>query len=907
MMSLRSLAAGLIAWAAAGSVFAAEFALKKGDHICIIGNTTAERMQHYGHLEALIVAKYPDYELVFRNLGYSGDEVDTGKRLRSMDFGSPDEWLAGNSPVPQGGKKLSEKDKVAENRFEHTNTKADVVFAFFGYNESYAGEKGLPQFKSQLENFVKHTLGQKYNGKSAPQLVLFTPFPQQVSDDVNLPAKKIVDEHNANLGLYAKAMVEVAKANEVHCVNLFELFPQAAAGVKGPLTINSIHLNAEGDKVLASACFRGLFAGDPPVVNEKLRAAINDKNWYWFHRYRTTDGYSTFGDRAFLKFAEGAGGYGPGRSNYGTVQRELEVLDLQTQTREKHVWAVAQGKEAKVEDKDLPPFFEVISNKPGPHNFLNGDESLQKMTVGKGLKVETFATEADFPELVNPVQMAFDPKGRLWVAAWRTYPHWKPLEKMDDKLLILEDTNHDGKADKCTTFAGDLHNPTGFEFWNGGVFVAQGPDVLFLKDTNGDDKYDVKERVIHGVDTADTHHTVNSFALDPGGALYMQEGTFHHSQVETPWGAARRVANGAVFRYEPRAQKFDVYVTFGFANPHGHAFDKWGQDFVYDGTGAQPYHGILFSGDMDFPQKHGRPPQVYQQRTRPCSAVEILSSKHFPEEFQGNLLVLNVIGVQGMLRYKVVDKDSSFGATELEPIVLSSDPNFRPADVEVGPDGAIYFTDWHNPIIGHMQHNLRDPSRDQTHGRVYRVRYEGRELLKPTPIAGEPIEKLLEVLKSPDDRERSRARIELSGRKPEEVAAAAKKWIDGLDAKDPNYQHNLTEGLWLHQSCNIVNEDLLKKVLKSPVFEARAAAVRVLIAWRDRVSNPIGLLQEAVNDESPRVRLMAVWGLSYFTGADAAKAGEVVIESLVHPQDDYLKFLLNETTKTLDKRTKEAK
>src|SRR5204862_8016360 len=129
-----------------------------------------------------------------------------------------------------------------------------------------------------------------------------------------------------------------------------------------------------------------------------------------------------------------------------------------------------------------------------------------------------------------------------------------------DKLLIFEDTNGDGKADKMTVFADDLHNPTGFEFYNGGVLVANAPDLLFLKDTNGDDKYDVRERVIHGLDTADTHHTSNSIVLDPGGALYMQEGTFHHTQVETAWGPSKRVANGAVFRYEPKSQKFDVYV-----------------------------------------------------------------------------------------------------------------------------------------------------------------------------------------------------------------------------------------------------------------------------------------------------------------------------------------------------------
>ncbi|MFN0051528.1 MAG: PVC-type heme-binding CxxCH protein [Planctomycetales bacterium] len=885
--------------------------LKPGDHIAIIGNTLAERMQHFGSLETLIHSRFPEHQLVFRNLGYSGDEIDLSKRLRSMDFGTPDQWLAGIAPIPQT-QKLSARDQVAENRFEFTNTKADVIFAFFGYNESFAGPAGLASFKTQLEGFVRHTLGQKYNGESPPRLVLFSPIAQELVDPANLPGAEAVKAANLRLAAYVQAMQEVAVAQNVPFVDLFaattELYKKSAGR---PLTINGIHLNADGDKAVGQAIDQALFGPRrTPVVEpefQRLRRAVNEKNFYWFNRYRATDGFSTYGDRAFLKFSEGPGGYGEGRSNYGTVQRELEVLDIMTSNRDARVWSLAKGQDVQVEDKNLPPFFPVISNKPGPleggkHVFLGGEESLGKMTVHAGLKVTLFASEEKFPELANPVQMAFDTKGRLWVAAWPTYPHWKPTEEMNDKLLILEDTNGDGQADVCKTFAGDLHNPTGFEFWSGGVLVSQGPDILFLKDTNGDDKYDVKDRVVHGLDTADTHHTANSFVLDPGGALYFQEGTFHHTQVETPWGPPRRVANGAVFRYEPRSQKFDVYVSFGFANPHGHAFDRWGQDFVYDGTGADPFHAVLFSGDIDYPHKHGRPPRVYQQRTRPCSAIEILRSGHFPEEFQGNLLVNNVIGFQGILRYKLQDQGSSFSAVEAEPILSSSDPSFRPADVEIGPDGAIWFTDWQNPIIGHMQHNLRDPSRDRSHGRVYRVHCEGRALLKPTPIAGEPIDRLLELLKSPDDRVRHRTRIELSGRPSREVIAAATAWLKRLDPASADYEHHRLEGLWLHQSHNVVQPELLRQVLRSPDFQARAAATRIVPHWKDRLDKPLDLLQAQVNDEHPRVRLMAIWALSYFQGADAVAAADLAVESLVHPQDEYLKFQLDETMKTLDRR-----
>jgi len=902
---------------------AAPFELQPNDHVCIIGNTLGERMQHTGWLETLLVAKYPQHNLVFRNLAYSGDEItgyrDGNKRMRSRDFGSQDQWLAGNAPCPQPDK-LSSRDKevghVSENRFGLTNTNADVVFAFYGYGEAWAGTAGLDQFKKDVAGFIDHTLAQKYNGESAPKLVLVSPLPLIDMQDPNLPGEAHVNTVNAQLKLYTAAMAEVAQSKGVTFVDVFT--PNSGDMRPTPAwSINGLHLTEAGDMAVATQIMSALFPntkmgdGKSRTELEPLRQAINDKNWYWFHRYRTTDGYSTYGDRAFLKFSEGPGGYGDGLSNYSVMQKELETLDVLTSNRDKVVWAAANGKTEKPVDDNLPKFLNVITNKPGPleggqHLYLSGQEAIEKMTVHQGMKVELFADETQFPELVNPVQMSYDTQGRLWVAVWPSYPHWQPTQTMSDKLLILEDNNHDGKADTCKTFAGDIHNPTGFEFWNGGVIIAQGPDIWFLKDTNGDDQYDVKERLVHGLDTADTHHTANSFAMEPGGAVYFQEGTFHHTQVETPWGPNRRVANGAVFRLEPRTHKFDVYVSFGFANPHGHIFEKWGQDIVWDGTGSQPYHATLFSGDIDYPHKHGRPPQVYKQRTRPCPGTEVLSSSHFPEEMRGNLLVGNVIGFQGILQYKLLQNGASFGAEEVEPIVFSSDVNFRPSDLEVAPDGTIMFTEWQNPIIGHMQHNLRDPSRDKVHGRIYRVRMADKEPLQPVAIAGEAIPKLLSLLESPDDRVRHRARIELSARPTDEVMAATKTWMAALPTGSDDYEHHLMEALWLHQSHNVVHVDHLKRMLRSPDDRARSAATRVLVAWRDRVPEPLELLRTQVNDESARVRLQAIWGLSYFHGAEAAKASEVVVESLLYDQDEFLKFQLEETNKTLDRRAKSA-
>ena len=850
--------------------------LKPGDHISFLGNALADRMQHDGWLETLLHARFPDDQLVIRNLGFAGDELT--QRMRCDNFGSPDDWLS--------------------------RTHADVVFAFFGYNESFAGQAGLPKFRQDLANFIQNTAQHKYNSNTPPRLVMFSPIANENLHDSNLPDGTA---NNKNLKLYAEAMAEVAREKGVLFVDLFTPSLDLYAHSSKPLTIDGAHLSEYGNQMLAPVIIKRLFGGGskiqaPPAILEKIRAAVLDKNFYWFNRYRTVDGYNVYGGRSQMRYAENI-------SNWDVLQREMEALDVMTANRDQRVWAAAQGKDLAVDDSNTPPFLAVKSNKPGPgphgeYNFLDPEEAIKHMKPSPGLKVNLFASEKEYPDLAKPVQMAWDPQGRLWVAVWPSYPHWKPKDEMNDKLLVLEDTDGDGKADKCTVFADHLHCPTGFEFYNGGVFVAQAPDIIFLKDTQRTGHADFQERVLNGIASADTHHTANSFVLDPGGALYFQEGVFHTTQVETPYGPPVRNSNAGVYRYEPRTHKFEVYVSYDFANPHGHVFDRWGEDFVMDGTGAEPYIGACFSGLTYFPNRHKRAPKLYEQRTRPCPGMEILSSRQFPEELQGNLLVANVIGFLGILQYHITDKDAGFVGKEVEPFIQSDDPNFRPVDIKVAPDGSVYFLEWQNPIIGHLQHHLRDPSRDHVHGRIYRVTCASRPALQPVRVAGEPIPKLLELLREPEDRVRDRTRIELGGRDTKQVMAALDVWMKGLDSKTPNYEHDLLEALWLHQAHNVLDEALLRRTLRSSDFHARAAATRVLCYWRDRVPDALALLKVQAADDHPRVRLEAVRACSFFTTAQAA---EVALEILNHPMDSYLQYTLDETMNTLDRFTKQPK
>jgi glucose/arabinose dehydrogenase/azurin len=839
--------------------------LRKGDHVCIVGGGFADRMQHYSWFEALVYAAFPDHDLVFRNLGFAGDEVTV--RQRSEGFGSTADWLK--------------------------HERADVVFIFFGYNEAFKGPAALGAFKRELEKFVRETRAANYSGKGSTRVVLFSPTAAEKHADPNLPGSEPL---NRNLKLYAAATAETARKCAVPFVDLFAPSLAAYARAARPLTVNGVHLTDEGYRALAPVMFEALFGRAAPAAPDKLRAAVDEKNRLWHSRYRTMDGYNVYGGRSYLQYE--------GVKNRDTMQREMEMRDVMTANRDRRVWAVSRGQEFEVRDDNLPPPIEVKTNKPGPNPdktfpFLGGEEAIGRMKVPPGCKVNLFASEERFPELVNPVQMAFDTRGRLWVAVWPNYPERTPWSTKGDSLLVLEDTDGDGKADKATPFVTDLNCPTGFQFYRDGVLLVQAPDVWFLRDTDGDGRADSKQIVLGGLDSADSHHTANSLVLDPGGAIYLSDGVFHRTQVETSWGPPVRNLDAAIYRYEPRTGKFETYVSYAFANPHGRVFDYWGNDFVTDATGNHTYFGPAFWGRIDFPEKHRALRQLWERPSRPSPGTGMLSSRHFPEEFQENFLNLNVIGFQGVYRVRTKEEGSGlWGDIVLPHLIESDDPNFRPTGIDVGPDGALYLLDWQNPIIGHMQHHLRDPNRDHLHGRIYRITYEGRPLLQRPAIAGQPVNRLLDLLLEPETGTRTRAKIELGARDTAEVLAAVQKWVQRFDPAKLEDQHARLEALWVHQWHNVVNEPLLRQMLKSPEPRARAAAVRVLCYWRDRVPDALALVRAAANDGSARVRLEALRAASFFTGTPAMEAA---CDVLKHEMDYYLEYTFKETTRQLQK------
>ncbi|MCH2064652.1 MAG: GDSL-type esterase/lipase family protein, partial [Roseibacillus sp.] len=800
----------------------AALTLEKQDRICIIGSGLADRLQHDGWLETVLHSAYPKHYLTIRNLGYTGDTV--WSRPRNSGFPSQDQYL---------------KD-----------LKADVIFIMFGYNESFGGVGGLTKYRDELGKLVDHYRKMKPNGKSAPKIVLFSPIAHEDLGSPNLPDGKA---NNSRLSAYAASTKAVADSKQTGFVDLFTPSSKLFDSSNIPLTINGVHLNPEGNRRIAEVIAKSLLGKEIPASPslDKVRKAVLDKNWHWHNRYRATDGNDVWGGRSGLKFVDG-------QSNKDVLWHELSMIDIMVANRDMAVWAAVGNHKHKIDDSNVPAPIAVKSNVGGKSRSSNagkegnlkgyntGKEGLAKLTVPKDMEVNLFADEKMFPELINPVQMAVDTKGRLWAAAWPTYPKWEPLKKMDDRLLIFPDENRDGVADKCITFA-KVHNPTGFEFWNGGVLVASQPDVLFLKDTDGDDVADVRIRLLQGIGSADTHHAANAFAMGPDGAFYWQSGVFFRNAHEHPWGPPLHSGASAMFRFDPR--QYTVTVHAGNSpNPHGVCFDYWGRHYANDGTGGRSYQ--VRPEGKGF-RMHG----LVKKEVRPVAGSGVVSSANFPDEQQGDYILANTIGFLGVKQYDLEPKneeDHMWGEPR-QDLIKSSDKNFRPSDVEFGSDGALYVSDWHNVIIGHMQHNIRDPSRDHLHGRIYRVVNKKKPLQKAVKVDGASLDELMANLEHPVDGVRYRTRIELSERNTKEVIAACQKWLKKWDHGNKDHAHHILEGLWVHQQHNVRDMDLLGKVLKSPVSHARVAAKTVQHLWTtaDPTKGSVAVAEVEVTKNDP--------------------------------------------------------
>ena len=833
-----------------------------GERVVFIGNGFAERDTYYGRLETELQLRFPAQGLILRNMGRSGDTPAFRPHPAR-----PSQWAFPGAEKfhPEYAQHNGKGFFSTPDQWLH-HLKADTIVAFFGYNESFDGPGRVANYEAEIDAFVAHTLSKAYNGQAAPRLVLVSPIAfEDLSKQRDLPDGKA---ENANLELYTAAMERVARKRGLTFIDLFHPTLAVYGQTKTPYTINGFAPTDFGYRELAKRLADGLYGPTPRAsrADEGLvNAAVKMKDYFWNCDYSIINGVHTHGQR-----------YNPfGPQNYPEeVLKSRQMAAL----RDTLIHELAQGKrtDLQVDDSGTVKLSPVPSNfKPdmkngNPTEFLSGEAAIAKMKLAPGYKVELFASEEKFPDLKKPVQMSFDGKGRLWVATTPTYPHYRPGDALpNDKIIILEDTDGDGKADKQTVFADHLHLPIGFEITPEGVYVSQEPNLALLIDDDKDGKADRMELILHGFDSHDSHHAISAYCADASGSFYLLEGRFLHSQVETPYGP-RRCNDGGAWRFDPKSFRLER-LQVDVSNPWGFSFDTWEQPFLSDASPGENWWALPFSAKMPYGVEQVKVEQFVPKRSRPSSGAEFVSSRHFPDVNQGDFMTCNTIGFLGISFGTKRDDGAGFVGQANGDLLTSTDGNFRPVDLEFAPDGSLYFLDWHNPLIGHMQHNARDPNRDHEHGRVYRITYPARPLVKPAKVDGATVAELLENLKEPEYRTRYRTRRELRGHAPAEVLPAIQAWVAKLDPQDPAYEHHLCEALWATWAQNQPDAALLRRLLQAKRFEARAAAADVLRHAFRQIPDHVALLMQAAQDEHPRVRLTAIVAATWLDNADGAR------------------------------------
>ncbi len=523
----------------------------------------------------------------------------------------------------------------------------------------------------------------------------------------------------------------------------------------------------------------------------------------------------------------------------------------------------------------------------------NTEKELAAFTVAEGFEVNLFASD---PMIANPIHMNWDDQGRLWVVGSAVYPQILPGEPASDTITVIEDTDGDGVADKSSLFAENLFIPTGVAPGDGGVYVTNSTEILHLQDTNGDGRADRTRVVLSGFGTEDTHHIVHSLRWGYDGLLYFNQSIYIHSHIETPHGP-RTLNAGGIWQFRPETMELEVFAR-GFVNPWGHHYDEWGQSFATDGAYGEGINYVFPGAAFVTAAAIPRVLQGLNEGTPKHCALEVLSGTHLPEDWRGTMITNDFRG-QRVCRFLVTEQDGSYVSVEQPEVLRSTHVSFRPVDVKMGPDGAIYIADWYNPIIQHGEVDFRDPRRDHEHGRIWRITAKGRPLVTPPDFDKLSIDGLLGLLQAPEQWNRIHAKRELKTRDRAETLAALDKALAGLDPASPDFENARLELLWAFETVDAVNPKLLDTLLASSDHRVRTAAVRVLSQWQSRLHDDDAYLDKLAalaQDTHPQVRIEAIRAL---IRVPSAKAADAAMHAMDQPVDRFLEYALWTTMRDL--------
>ncbi|MGB7343634.1 MAG: PVC-type heme-binding CxxCH protein [Pirellulaceae bacterium] len=832
--SLALLAALLPNLFATQKSVAADFELKDGDRVVLLGDGLIEQEQYFGWIETMLTTAFADRDVTFRNLGWNADTPAGASRFGLSLL------QAGREPADEGFKQLVKQIEL---------TKPTVVVFGYGMASSLEGGlAGVDQFSQSFHQLI----GAIRNVSPKVRFVFLSPI-DRVDGDIH--AQVIPD--------YSNAIERIAKQNDSPFVDLAGIAPTDKFR-KDPIHLSTAGYQQAAQRIQDQLKLKSNWKRTPML--SLLREVILRKNVWWFHRSRPANMAYVFGFR---------------KREQGQNAVEIPRFDGLIAEEEKLIASLRKLQPTAIQDKPARTESEYakFSEQPTP-----------EFTTGKDLEVTLWAEN---PQLNKPIQMNFDTRGRLWVASSEAYPMIEVGQAAPDKILVLEDTNGDGKSDKSTVFADGLLIPTGVIPGDGGCYVAQSTDLLFLKDTDGDGKADIKKRVLSGFGTEDTHHNLHTLRWGPDGRLFMNQSVYTRTDTETSRGVMRLKAGGG-FRYNPATMRMEVLFR-GLWNAWGHQFDAYGQSFLTDGAGfagiAYAFPGAAFNPTPN----SSRVLDLISPGSYPkfCSA-EIIYGDSYPPEWQGSIVTCD-FRANRVTRFSVAEQDAGFVTKQEDDLLRTSAATFRPIDVKQGPDGALYIADWSNPIINHGEVDFRDERRDRWHGRIWRVTWKGAKKQETQDLTKLSSEELFQNLMSSDRYARDQSRRVLLEQRTE-AASQVHAWTEKTAS-----EFDLLQAVWLQQGLDNVNLDHLRKLVAAKDPKIRAAAMRIVSDLGDPntdSSHPLpakvvdAIFSAGVNDEHPRVRLEAVCALGKLDSPDAARTA---LTALNHPRDRFIDFALATT------------
>ncbi|MEI6712135.1 MAG: PVC-type heme-binding CxxCH protein [Verrucomicrobiota bacterium] len=815
-----------------------KFTLNSDDIVVFTGSENMVLEQGSGYLESRLATQWKDAKPRFRHMSWEGDTVFRQNRM--MQWG---EW---NENLEAAG--------------------ATVIFSWFGQIEAFDDSKSVAEFSSKygalLDQFSKRT----------PRLVVIGPPPFEKPADSRIPDNT---PRNTRVRELNEAARKLAESRGLIFVDLIEpLLNQHA----GPITRDGMHFTEQGSALVSEVIARAL--GASTSVQETTRAAIVEKNRLWFDTWRCMNWAFAYGDRSTVHFSQGTADHPPFTEELKKYQPLLNHADAT-------IHALATGTRA-------PAALPVSTQRPNPA-AISVQEQMDRFKVRDGFEVNLFADEK--LGVVRPIQIRWDQRGRLWVACTPAYPQLLPGEHGNDYILILEDTDGDGRADKATRFADHLTMPMGFEFApkadGGGLYVCQSTQLVHLPDRNNDDKADGSEVILSGFGTGDTHQDANSLRWGPDGCLWFTQGYHIWSYVETPYGLSELNRSG-VWRYNPRTRQLNSFLNESAAglNCWGTAWDDFGQTF--HGSGAD--YALWHTSPSLIPTLHAlKLPTSMAISKGKSMEPEFLESSHLPDDLKG-ILLKNTYYTSQIQLYRIKDDGSTFTSEEKGDLI-SGGNEFRPVETRVGPDGAIYVCDWLNPVIGHYQASYRDPRRDLSHGRIWRLTATNRPLVSKPSLANKTAEQLVESLKSNERWERDNAKFALYRMDAEAVLVAVERALPKSGDKDEmRLLYELSGVLAAHERSN---STLLERMLTSDDSRARAWGAHLIGVWANQLEDPISLLKKAVQDEHPRVRMEGVVACAWMPAKLALEAVKTATLVMDKATDRALDYSLTQTIHAL--------